>query len=144
MPACSSAFCACATQACSSLKAVGLKLVCKGTRSCKTTIRKRFGEKKHPIDLVPISGVSLFILRHVPKVLVERVSAIAAGPLPNGEGSFFGPAELDDWGWEEEYDDLEGSHSPAEPRFQMCFGYVLAPKQHAMVMWLSSLLHRHS
>jgi hypothetical protein len=69
----------------SSLRAVGLKHVCKGTRSCKLTIRTRLCERKHPISLAPIVDVHRVMLSTVTRQLRTKVMAVAGGVLAAAE-----------------------------------------------------------
>jgi hypothetical protein len=66
-----------------SQQAVGLKLVCKGSQACKSTIRNRLGLKQHPITKKPIWGIHRVVSTSDTKQLLDSVSAIVNRHLPS-------------------------------------------------------------
>ncbi len=65
-----------------SQQAVGLKLVCKGTRACKATIRTRLGLKLHPITKKTIWGIRRVLFQGDTRPLLDLGNTIVKRPIP--------------------------------------------------------------
>ena len=69
-----------------SLKAVGLKSVCKGARASKITIRNRLALKKHPISKDPTRGIHRVFLGTDTRPLAVMVASIVGKTIAERGG----------------------------------------------------------